>query len=89
VKPTSGFEEYESDAPVLEKIAGNYPEESVEHQVLKKAAFALSWSLIRHYTEFKEYLANEEQGVLTPEQRRHLINMGIDPDVDPDAKEIG
>ena len=89
MKPTSGFEEYGSDAPVLEKIAGNYPEESVEYQVLKKAAFALLWSLTQHYAEFKEYLAKEEDGDLTPEQRQHLIDMGIDPDVEPDAKEIG
>jgi hypothetical protein len=89
VNPTRGIEEYENDAPVLEKIAGNYPEESVEYLVLKKAAFALLWSLTQHHTEFKEYLANEEGGDLTPEQRQHLIDMGIDPDVDPDAKEIG
>ncbi|MGD0841356.1 MAG: hypothetical protein ABSA32_09390 [Candidatus Acidiferrales bacterium] len=89
MNPTRGIEEYENDAPVLEKIAGNYPEESVEYLVLKKAAFALLWSLTQHHTEFKEYLANEEGGDLTPEQRQHLIDMGIDPDVDPDAKEIG
>jgi hypothetical protein len=36
--------------------------------------------LIEGHDKVEEYFRNFDEGELTPEQRKHLIEMGIDPD---------
>jgi len=70
----------EDDSKVLESIANQFGEESREYIALKHAAFVLHYVLMGQGHEwFKDYLEKLE-GDLTPEQRKHLIEMGIDPD---------
>jgi len=47
------------------------------------AAIALWYVSTRNYQAFKDYVTKFE-GDLTPEQRSHLAEMGIDPDREPD-----
>jgi hypothetical protein len=77
-----GIGEFENDAKVLERIASQFDETSIEHAALKRAAIALWLALTTNYQGFKECLINWEGG-LTREQRSHLKGMGIDPDRDP------
>jgi hypothetical protein len=74
---------FEDDAKILERIASQYDETSSEHAALKRAAMALWYVSTSNDEVFKDYVAKSE-GDLTPEQRSHLIAMGIDPDRDPD-----
>jgi len=74
---------FEHDSKILEEIAGKYPEDSNEYRVLKHAAIALWFALAGDPERFKEYVV-KFAGDLTPEQRAHLLAMGIDPDFDPD-----
>jgi hypothetical protein len=46
------------------------------------AAIAFGYALIDDFERFKEYVVRF-QGDLSPEQRSHLLAMGIDPDFDP------
>jgi hypothetical protein len=74
------FNLFEEDSKILERIAVQHGEESNEYRAMKHAAIALSYVLIGHgHLWFKEYVKQFE-GDLTPEQRKHLIEMGIDPD---------
>jgi N-glycosylase/DNA lyase len=71
---------FEEDSKILERIAMQYGEESKEYRAVKHGAIALSYVLTGQGHEwFKEYVEQFE-GDLTPEQRKHLIEMGIDPD---------
>jgi hypothetical protein len=74
---------FEKDARILERIAGQYNETSMEHVALKRAAIALWYVLTTNYEAFTDYVA-EMGGDLNPEQRSSLRAMGIDPDHDPD-----
>lgn len=74
------FNLFEEDSKILERIATQYGEESEEYRAMKHAAIALWYVLTgQGHQWFKEYLEQFE-GELTPEQRKHLIEMGIDPD---------
>jgi hypothetical protein len=75
----SRVQAFEKDSRILEKIVSNYPEDSIEYQTLKRAAIALWFALTERYAEFKEYVENFD-GDLTPEQKQHLRELGIDPD---------
>ena len=71
----------EDDSKVLERIANQFGETSREYLALKHATFALHYVLLgQGHQWFKDYLEKLE-GDLTPEQRKHLIEVGIDPDV--------
>ena len=74
---------FENDAKILERIASQYNETSIEHAALTRAAIALWYVSTTNYEAFTDYVA-EFKGDLTPEQRSHLRVMGIDPDHDPD-----
>jgi hypothetical protein len=78
-----GITAFDSDAKILERIASRYDETSTEHAALKHAAIALWYVSTTNYEAFKDYVTKFE-GDLTPEQRSHLTEMGIDPDRDPD-----
>ena len=70
----------EEDSKILERIANQYGEKSDEYRAMKHAAIALWYVLTgQGHQWFKEYIEQFE-GDLTPEQRKHLIEMGIDPD---------
>ena len=74
---------FENDAKILEHIASQYDETSTEYAALKRAAIALWYVSTSNYQAFKDYVTRFE-GDLTPEQRSHLAEMGIDPDREPD-----
>jgi len=52
------FEEYEKKASILEKIAKNYPSNSEEYDLLKRAGFALFFSTVEHKEEFEKFMQN-------------------------------
>ena len=62
---------FEEDAAVLEEIASQYGEESVQYRALKHSAIALWWALTDGHDTFASYVTRFE-GDLTPEQRAHL-----------------
>lgn len=70
---------FEEDSRTLEELAKQYAENSREYVALKHAAIALWYVLAEGHEKFKRYV-DQFEGDLTPEQRRHLIEMGIDPD---------
>lgn len=70
---------FEEDSRILESIAVHYGEDSPEYIAIKHAAIALWYVLTDGHERFREYVAQFE-GDLTPEQRRKLVEMGIDPD---------
>ena len=78
---------FERDAKLLEEIAHSYPEESEQYQALRRAAIALWYVLRERYTEFKEYVENFDRE-LSPAEKQHLRDMGIDPDADPDKTSV-
>jgi hypothetical protein len=73
---------FEEDSKTLEKLADQYAEGSKEYAALKHAAIALWYVLAEGHDKFKEYV-DKFEGDLSPQQRAHLIEMGIDPDLDP------
>jgi len=73
---------FEEDSKILEAIAGQYGNESREYAALQHSAIALWYVLAEDNEKFKEYVA-KFQGDLSPEQKAHLAEMGIDPEVDP------
>ena len=77
---------FEEDSRLLEKISAQYAEDSNEYRALKHAAIALWYALAENFEGFERYV-EKFQGDLTPEQRSHLEEMGIDPDFDPDSGE--
>ncbi len=75
---------FEQDSKTLEEISKKYSEDSKEHRALKHAAIALWYALGEDFERFKDYV-DRFGGDLSPEQRAHLKEMGIDPDIDPDS----
>ena len=75
---------FEGDAKVLEEIAQKYDESSREYLALKHAAIALWYVLTEGHDRYQANVATFE-GPLTDDQRKHLKQMGIDPDADVDA----
>jgi len=71
---------FDEDSRILEGIAKQYGEGSREYAALKHAGIALWYVLAEDHEKFKGYVAKFE-GELTPAQRAHLIQMGIDPDL--------
>jgi hypothetical protein len=71
---------FEADSKILERIAMQYGEQSDEYRAVKHAAIALSYVLMGQGREWFRKYVEEFEGDLTPEQRKHLIEMGIDPD---------
>jgi hypothetical protein len=69
---------FEEDSRVLENIAKQHGEESREYATLKRAGIALWYVLTEGHEKFKDYL-DTFNGDLTPAQRVHLTEMGIDP----------
>ena len=78
MNPKKRMELFEHDSKVLEAIAKQYDEGSIEYLAIKHAAIALFYVLAEDHQKFAEYWT---KGDLTLEQRAHLIAMGIDPDV--------
>lgn len=76
---------YQQEAKILESVASHYAEDSKEYATIRHAAIALWYVLTEDYERFRDYAKNwAEAADLTPEQRAHLIAMGIDPDADPE-----
>ncbi len=74
-----GIEIFEGDSKILETIAGQYGADSREYAALAHAGLALLYVLTEGNQKFMEHVVGPESG-LTPEQRAHLIGMGIDLD---------
>jgi hypothetical protein len=70
---------FEEDSKILETIAKKYGENSREYVAVKHASIALWYVLTEGHEKFKKYITKFE-GDLTPDQRRELTAMGIDPD---------
>jgi hypothetical protein len=71
---------YERQAAVLERVASQYGEGSVEHTAIRQAAIALWYALSQHGDDFLTRLDQWNRGDLTAEQVAHLKSMGIDSD---------
>jgi len=78
----SGVQVFEEDSKILEAIAAGYDEDSREHAALMHATMALLYVLTTGKQKFMEHVVAPESG-LTAEQKRTLIEMGIDPDSEP------
>ena len=76
------IESFERDSKVLEKIASSYSEESQQYQALRRATIALWYVVRERYDEFREYVENFDRD-LSPAEKQHLREMGIDPNADP------
>ena len=74
-----GIEIFEEDSKILERIAGQYGADSKEYAALAHAGLALLYVLKEGNEKFMEHIVAPESG-LTPEQRAHLMELGIDPD---------
>jgi hypothetical protein len=74
---------FENDARILERIASQHNETSIEHAALRRAAIALWYVSTTNYEAFTNYVA-EIGGNLSPEERAHLRAMGLDADHEPD-----
>lgn len=74
-----GITAFDNDARILERIASQYNDSSTEHAALRRAAIALWYVSTTSYEAFTDFDAKFE-GDLTPEQRSHLREIGIDPD---------
>jgi hypothetical protein len=86
MKAKERFNFLEKNAAILESISGQYKTDSAEYAALKNSALALSFAVIEEYERFAKYLADfDEDRDLTPEQRTRLIELGIDPDADPES----
>jgi hypothetical protein len=70
---------FEEDAKILDELSHLYGENSKEYIALRHASIALWYVLTEGHDKFKKYLM-EFEGGLTPEQRSHLAEMGIEPD---------
>jgi hypothetical protein len=70
---------FEEDAAILERIASSFGEGSKEYTAVKHASIALWYVLAEDHEGFQKYVVQFE-GDLSPEQRAHLLEMGIDPD---------
>lgn len=70
---------FEEDAAVLGALAQHYDENSKEHLALKHASIALWYVLLQGHEKFRDYIA-QFGDKLTPDQRSHLAEMGIDPE---------
>jgi hypothetical protein len=75
-------EQFENSAKILQSVASGFDENSKEYAAIKEATIALWYVLAEDHERFQEYV-NKFHGELTPEQRAHLVSLGIDPDVDP------
>jgi hypothetical protein len=78
----SGVQVFEEDSKILEAVAARYDEGSREHSALMHATLALLYVLTTGKQKFMEHVVAPESG-LTAEQKRSLIEMGIDPDSQP------
>ena len=73
---------FDEDSQILERLASQHGENSREHAALRRAAIALWYALTEGHDSFQKYI-DKFDGDLSPEQRAHLIELGIDPDSDP------
>jgi hypothetical protein len=78
----SGIHVFEEDSQILQRIAGQFTTDSKEYATLMHAAMALLYVLTDGNEKFMEHVRAHE-GDLTPEQRAHLIGMGLEPDSEP------
>ena len=72
---------FEDDSKILKAIAKQYGDASPEYATLKRAGIALWYALTEGREKFEDYL-NKFEGDLTPAQKVHLKEMGIDPVAD-------
>jgi hypothetical protein len=79
----SRITDFENEARILERIASQYKETSMEHAALRRAAIALWYVSTTNYEAFADYVAKLGEH-LGPEQRSHLRAIGLDPDRDSD-----
>ncbi|HEY7292786.1 MAG TPA: hypothetical protein VH583_23310 [Vicinamibacterales bacterium] len=71
------FALYEQKANILQAIAQRYAADSIEHQVLKEAAFALCFALTEKSAEFATYLENTTSS-LSDDEKSRLKSLGFD-----------
>lgn len=71
------LDEMEAECAVLETVAEKYPSGSSEAVALRRAAFALSFSVLRHGGEFREFLEKIRKP-LTPDEEDRIRRMNLD-----------
>jgi hypothetical protein len=69
--------ELKRDCDVLKRIAGRYPDESVEMRTLTKAAFALHLVFLKDFGSERNHCLEKNDKPLTKEQTDHLKRMGL------------
>jgi hypothetical protein len=75
-KKKSPFLQYEDDSKILESVANGYELTSPEHQIIKKAAWALFFVTINYQSAFKDFLLKTDRGP-TPQQKRALKKLKL------------
>ena len=76
----TSHDQYLKATAQLEVLSGKYPEASTESESIRHAAQALAYIFSEgQWDKFTKYLETFNSP-LSPEQREHLISMGIDPD---------
>ena len=70
---------FEEDAKILELLASRHGQDSREYAAIQHAAIALWYVLAEDQQNFADYV-DKFNADLSPEQRAHLADMGIDPD---------
>jgi hypothetical protein len=71
--------EMEAECAILETVAEQYSADSSEAAALRRAAFALSFSVLRHGGEFQEFLEKVRRP-LTPSEEDRIRRMNLDHD---------
>ncbi|HEV2523119.1 MAG TPA: hypothetical protein VGT24_12115 [Candidatus Acidoferrales bacterium] len=71
---------YKRQAVILERVARQFPEFSVEYCAVRQAAIALWYALAQPHDDFVKHLEKWDHGKLTPQMEEHLKSMGIDLD---------
>jgi hypothetical protein len=69
--------EFEEIARTLKSIAANYPKKSAEYKAIELAAKALIFACERTVAEEFEIFLSEFGKKLSPQQKQHLMKMGL------------
>ena len=71
------FDEYEKHTQRLEQIAETLDKKGAEYAALERAGWALAFVTIHHHSEFQNFLDEQRQRKLSPQELAHLNKLGL------------